>query len=98
VLEASTKLLGHLDVTYDYLVGLLGQPGPAADQYRSWAQWRLHTPHGVVTVYDYGVRPRGRKDLISQWHLGATNGASAEWIAAYLRIAFRAAPQYFPPD
>jgi len=82
--EYGTSLQGYIEISYDELVKLFGEP-QASDGYKIDAEWIIKTSSGIViTIYNYkdGINYNGpegtpTKDIIN-WHIGGKNQESVE--------------------
>tara|TARA_A100001011_G_scaffold381569_1_gene450272 strand:- start:796 stop:1131 length:336 start_codon:yes stop_codon:yes gene_type:complete len=77
-----TSLSGYLNVSYETLVDLLGEPNAPVDGYKTDAEWHVKiNPEGepvtYATIYNYkdGKNYLGANGLnvehIKDWHVGA---------------------------
>lgn len=79
-----TSLVGNVTTTYADLVKTFGTPqfdDESDGRDKSTAIWRLNTPAGVATIYDFDDedhRPLGK----FAWHIGGKNDEVVEAIRA----------------
>lgn len=71
-----THLMGYIDIEYDKLVSLFGEPTDS-DGYKVDAQWEIEFEDGLVaTIYNWkdGKNYNGEEGLdvteITDWHIG----------------------------
>jgi hypothetical protein len=81
-----TSLQGEMVISYTDIVRKIGKPTSKGDQYKVSAEWDIHTPYGMGTVYDYkeckkycGKDGTPTKE-ITMWHIGGTNQETAQFI------------------
>lgn len=74
-----TSLQGYIDISYERLVQMLGQP-EAGDEYKVDAEWIVRFDDGTVaTIYNWkdGKNYNGDEGLdveqITDWHIGGFN-------------------------
>ncbi len=85
-LRNGTSFQGYIDVKYNKLVQLFGEPYTAPDNYKTDVEWIIATPFGPATIYNYknGYSYLGISGLKSEemnnWHIGGKNAQSYEWI------------------
>lgn len=71
-----TCLLGEIDLSYDEIVALLGEPTSGGDGYKVDAEWNLEFEDGTIaTLYNYKSGPNYNQDGsdvrdIRDWHIG----------------------------
>ena len=85
-----THLQGYVDVSYERLVSLFGEPH-CGDGYKVDAEWEIRFDDGLVaTIYNYknGKNYCGSMGLeldeISDWHIGGHDKAVVERVKAIL--------------
>lgn len=89
-LRSGTSLQGYVTVRYKQLVELFGEPHPNPDNHKTDVEWILSTPYGVVTIYNYknGTTYLGSPGVeimsMHEWHVGAKNKESYEWVVTYI--------------
>jgi hypothetical protein len=71
-----TSLIGYIDIEYDKLVSLLGEP-TIGDEYKVDAQWNIEFEDGLIAnIYNWrdGKNYNGDEGLdvteITDWHIG----------------------------
>lgn len=71
-----TSLMGYIDIEYDKLVSLFGEPTDS-DGYKVDAQWDIEFEDGLIaTIYNWkdGKNYNGEEGLdvteITDWHIG----------------------------
>lgn len=71
-----THLLTHIDVPFNRLVDVFGEPGPPSDPYKIDVEWFIQFADGAVaTIYNYKdgsayLEPRGNAVTdIRSWHV-----------------------------
>ena len=80
----STSLAGYIEVPYDNIVDLLGEPNSQGDDYKTDAEWEIEMNGKVMTIYNYksGKNYCGSEGLetedITEWHIGAADDVTAE--------------------
>jgi hypothetical protein len=88
-----TSLVDSMDTTYETLIRVFGEPTGMLDNYKSDAAWDIQTPYGVACIYNYktgknylGDEGKETKD-ITDWHIGAHNSDTAEFIVRAINIS-----------
>jgi hypothetical protein len=93
-----TSLIEYIDIEYDTLVNVLGEPmtGEDTDEYKVDAEWHVEIHDeanghdGFVTVYNYktGKHYLGEDGLpveeITTWHVGGRSGYDLELLMEYI--------------
>jgi len=85
-----TGLIGYLEITYQNLVSLFGEPTKGGG-YKTDAEWHLKTPNGVISIYNYkdGRNYLGDKgknaENITDWHVGGSNKEAYDFIVTYIK-------------
>jgi hypothetical protein len=90
-----TSLTGYLEVSYQTLVELFGEPNANVDGYKTDAEWHLSvdtpgSPKRYVTVYNYktGMNYCGKDGLyvedIKHWHVGSRAKAEYLYLEEYI--------------
>ena len=89
--SSGTSFQGYIYARYDQLCLAFGEPCiPNSLDKKTDAEWIINTPHGVATIYNYknGKRYMGKSGLdisiICEWHVGAKNTKSYQWIKTKL--------------
>ncbi len=85
------SLLGEMDISYDEIVALLGNPGSDGDGYKVDAEWTLlfssdegeHVCH--ASIYNYKSGPNynggaGDVESIRDWHIGGEDDRAVELV------------------
>lgn len=78
-----TCLQGTVDVDFETLVKIYGEPNIEGTEKTDW-EWLLETPSGVATIYNwkngpnYGVN--ATPDDIKNWHIGGRAIDVVVWI------------------
>jgi hypothetical protein len=87
-----SSLQGYIDITYDQLVEIFGEPISEGDGYKVDAEWELMIDHTLVTIYNYkdGKNYNGEdgdavEDII-EWHIGGHDESA--WKAVYDYIQY----------
>jgi hypothetical protein len=63
-----THLQAHLDISYEELVDVLGEP-EEGDGYKVHAEWHLENAEGTVaTIYNWKTGPM--VEHVRNWHIG----------------------------
>lgn len=90
-----TSVTGYLEVSYQTLVELFGEPNAKVDGYKTDAEWHLSvdTPGGnkrAVTIYNYKngenyCKEDGlRVEDIKHWHVGSRGKAEYWYLEEYI--------------
>ena len=93
-----TSLQQYVNVTYNKLENLFGEPNAESDGYKVSIEWNLEDNKGrVLTIYDYketslydSTYPTPEEFLLSiketpySWHIGAGDQESAEALKNYI--------------
>ena len=82
---AGTSLVGYIDIDYNSLVRVLGEPYRQADGYKVDAEWVIHFHDGTIaTIYNYkdGINYLGPEEgtpteQIRDWHIGGETERAA---------------------
>jgi hypothetical protein len=84
-----SSMMGGIDISYDALVDLFGEPKVKTDEYKTDAEWNLSFHNeddervGFATIYNYkdGKNYLGSSGLdvkdIRDWHVGGSNRMSS---------------------
>lgn len=89
---AGTGLCGYIFVTLPEMIRTLGDPEDPTDADKSHFEWRIASPVGPVTVYDYGQihECNGLLEVDPfepiEWHVGGHHEAAVTWLAAHLDV------------
>lgn len=83
-----SSLRGHLDVSYDTLVAVFGEPHSDGDAYKVQAEWELEFEDGTVaTIYDYkqgdaynGPGQGTPPERVTDWHVGGFNADAFRYV------------------
>ena len=81
---AGTSLVDEIQITYDKLVKLLGEPNADNDGYKTDAEWELEVNGKILTIYNYkdGKNYIGENGLevedITNWHVGGAGNLDVE--------------------
>ncbi len=92
-LASGTSLQGYIDVSYGKLVETLGEPTFIPDSGKTDAEWNIHTPDGIATIYNYmdGKNYEGNEGQatidITDWHIGGKTNAVVKWVKLALEKA-----------
>lgn len=84
--RTGTSFRGYILATYSDLLKSFGDPNSEGDGYKVDVEWVLDTPHGVATIYNYkdGKAYLGERstpvEYIYEWHVGAKNTESYQWL------------------
>ena len=81
-----TSLMGEFEVTYKEIKRIFGKENDVFDSYKSDASWKVMTPAGPASIYNYknGKNYLGKegtpKTNITEWHIGAHNINAYAWV------------------
>jgi len=85
------SLQSQIDITYDELVEILGEPNAETDGYKTDAEWNFEFDGVPFSIYNYkdGVNYLGLADglpveFITDWHIGGENKQKAEELRDFL--------------
>ena len=97
IASSGTCLQGHIDIGYDQLVAVLGQPDKG-DEYKVDAEWDILFADGTAaTIYNYkdGVNYMGIDGLptsmIRDWHIGGSSPAAVRRVEELFQTQEQAA-------
>ena len=92
-----TCYLGGLDISYDRLVALFGEPftGKDTDEYKTDAEWHVNLiiddePGGFVSIYNYkngrsyGGSSAPAVENINDWHVGGKSVMELYTLKGYI--------------
>jgi len=80
-LNTITSLQGYLNLNYDEIVSIFGEPSskfPSGDFKVDW-EWILEIDNEIITIYNYKDGPSYERDIsitsndIKSWHIGGKN-------------------------
>lgn len=90
-LVIGTSLQGEVDISYNDLIKLFGQPHEG-DGYKVDAEWIIETPFGVATIYNYKtgknyLGPDEGADVkdIRDWHIGGKEVTPFAYMVGYIK-------------
>lgn len=81
-----TSYQGGMTIAYADIVAKIGKPTSKGAGYKVSAEWDIHTPHGMGTIYDYKECKKycGKDGIptkeITSWHIGGSNEETAKFI------------------
>ena len=85
-----SSLKEEIEITYSELVTMFGEPNAENDGYKVDAEWKINTPYGVATIYNYKtgknyLRDEGKevKD-ITDWQIGASDKRSSDLLVSII--------------
>lgn len=85
-LRNGTSFQGYVNVHYNQLVEMFGEPCTNPDNRKTDVEWIISTPYGPATIYNYknGYSYLGlsglKLDEMDEWHVGGKNAESYDWI------------------
>jgi hypothetical protein len=81
--SAAGSRQGLVDATYRRLTAVFGDPNVPGDGKKVHREWRVHTPDGDASVYDYQHQddPADTPDAAITWHVGGQNPRIVGWVA-----------------
>ncbi|HEY9408893.1 MAG TPA: hypothetical protein VIP77_04870 [Jiangellaceae bacterium] len=90
-----THYLDSTHLTYQQLVGFLGQPDLTSGLDKSHCEWRITTPAGIATIYDWkqmtDPRETGARIL---WCIGGRDLAAAKWVLLAIHKGRQTTPDH----
>ena len=90
---AGTCLIACITADYKDLVKVFGEPTRDKEGLKTDVMWRLKTPYGVATIYNYkdGKNYLGNEGLgvenITDWHFGGGNVGAGYFAIGYFSRA-----------
>ena len=87
-----TSLQGYMDISYEKIYDILGEPNLETDGYKTDAEWGIRFPDTgeVATIYNYktGTNYLGAEGLdpqdIRDWHIGGRDKSIVERVCKLL--------------
>lgn len=87
-----THLQGYVNVSYNQLINVFGEPNGIHDKYKIDAEWVVEFPAGIIaTIYNYkdGKNYLGEEgsevEDINEWHIGGHEYIAILFIKERLR-------------
>lgn len=90
----SSSLQTTMDISYQEIVDVFGPPNDGNDGYKTDVQWRIWTPFGMATIYNYKTGKNYLGDEgeqipdIRDWHIGGVNKDVVAPILKALKINY----------
>ena len=100
--RAGSSLQAQIEIGYDELVEMLGEPNLANDGYKTDAEWELEFDGLRFTIYNYkdGTNYLGSEgtptEFLTDWHIGGRTKEKAEELKHFL-LQYRTGPHSLEP-
>jgi hypothetical protein len=83
---AFSSLKGYLDMKYDDLVSLFGQP-EVTDDGKTQVRWTIKTGDTIITIYDWKIDEP--PTTITEWNVGGYSKAAVDELHKILRTKYK---------
>jgi hypothetical protein len=81
-----TKFQGRVFASYAAVAAIFGEPDEVDPNRKTHYEWRIDTPAGAATLYDWKLADWDPKEIIGsvQWHIGGRTDEVIPWITKAL--------------